>query len=105
MLMYTSGTTGFPKAAVWTHDTAIGCAISQALEFGFGPDTVAMTTGPLYPAAASAGLLLPGLLSQGRGGYMSSGRFDIARVVDIATANEVTDIMIFPFMLYDLLRL
>jgi fatty-acyl-CoA synthase len=105
MLMYTSGTTGFPKAAVWTHDTAIGCAISQALEFGFGPDTVAMTTGPLYHAAAFEVLLLPAMLMHGRGVYMSSGRFDIRRVVEVATANDVTDIMIFPFMLYDLLRL
>jgi fatty-acyl-CoA synthase len=105
MLMYTSGTTGFPKAAVWTHDTAIGCSISQALEFGFGPDTVAMTTGPLYHAAAFEVLLLPAMLMHGRGVYMSSGQFDIRRVVEVAIAGEVTDIMIFPFMLYDLLRL
>jgi fatty-acyl-CoA synthase len=105
MLMYTSGTTGFPKAAVWTHDTAIGSAISQALEFGFGPDTVAMTTGPLYHAAAFEVLMLPALLMHGRGVFMSSGQFDIRRVVEIAVAEEVTDVMIFPFMLYDLLRL
>ena len=78
MLMYTSGTTGFPKAAVWTHDTAIGSAASQALEFGFGPDTVAMTTGPLYHAGSFEVLLLPALLLHGRAICIASGDFDIA---------------------------
>ncbi|MBS1889182.1 MAG: acyl--CoA ligase [Actinobacteria bacterium] len=105
MLMYTSGTTGFPKAAVWTHDTAIGCAVSQALEFGFGPDTVAMSTGPLYHAAAFEVLLLPAMLMHGSAVFMSSGQFSVERMVEIAAANRVTDIMIFPFMVYDLLRL
>lgn len=105
MLMYTSGTTGFPKAAVWTHETAIGCAINQALEYGFGPETVAMSTGPLYHAGSFEVLVLPALLMHGRGVVMSSGQFDIRRVVEVASAGGVTDIMIFPFMLYDLLRL
>ncbi|MGE0066561.1 MAG: class I adenylate-forming enzyme family protein [Solirubrobacterales bacterium] len=105
MLMYTSGTTGFPKAAVWTHDTAIGSAASQALEFGFGPETVAMTAGPLYHAAGFEVLLLPALLSHGRAVFMASGEFDIRRLVEIVAANGVTDVMVFPFMVYDLLRL
>jgi fatty-acyl-CoA synthase len=105
MLMYTSGTTGFPKGVVWTHDTAIGCAISQALTFRYGPDTVAMTTGPLYHAAAYEVLLMPAMLCGGTAVAFGSGKFDIARVVEVANAWQVTDVMIFPFMLYDLLRL
>ncbi|MBS1862112.1 MAG: acyl--CoA ligase [Actinobacteria bacterium] len=105
MLMYTSGTTGFPKAAVWTHDTAIGCGVSQALEFGFGPETVAMSTGPLYHAAAFEVLLLPAMIVHGRAVFMSSGQFSVERMVEIAIAEEVTDIMIFPFMVYDLLKM
>jgi fatty-acyl-CoA synthase len=105
MLMYTSGTTGYPKAAVWTHDTALGCAASQALEFGFGPETVAMSTGPLYHAAGFEVLLLPALLGHGRAVFMGSGEFDVRRVVEVVAAEGVTDLMVFPFMVYDLLRL
>lgn len=104
MLMYTSGTTGFPKAAVWTHNTAIGCGVSQAIELGHGPDTVAMTTGPLYHAGAFETLLLSALLAGGRGITLGSGHFDVERVVEIAREAGVTDIFLFPFMIYDLLK-
>jgi fatty-acyl-CoA synthase len=105
MLMYTSGTTGVPKAAVWTHETALGCAVAQVIEFGYGPSTVAMTTGPLYHAGAFETLLLPALLARGRAVCTRSGGFDIERVMDVAAREEVTDIMLYPFMVYDLMRM
>jgi fatty-acyl-CoA synthase len=105
MLMYTSGTTGFPKAAVWTHETALGCATSQALELRYDPSTVAMTTGPLYHAGAFEALLMPALLRQGRAIATRSGGFEIERVVEVAIAEGVTDLFVYPFMLYDLMRL
>jgi fatty-acyl-CoA synthase len=105
MLMYTSGTTGFPKAAVWTHETAIGCATGQTIKFSYGPHTVAMTTGPLYHAGAFETLLLPALLARGRAICTRSGGFDIERVIEVAEREGVTDIMLYPFMVYDLMRL
>ena len=105
VLMYTSGTTGFPKGAVWTHDTTVGCIVAQALELRLDQTTVMMTTGPLYHAGAWEALLLPTLLRQGRAIATASGGFDIERVVEIAAAEGVTDIMLYPFMLYDLMRL
>lgn len=105
MLMYTSGTTGFPKAAIWTHDNALGCAVSQAMQLEFNSETVAMTTGPLYHAGAFESLLLPALLRQGRAIATRSGAFDIERVVRVAAAEEVTDLLLYPYMLYDLMRL
>ncbi|MGE0066284.1 MAG: class I adenylate-forming enzyme family protein [Solirubrobacterales bacterium] len=105
MLMYTSGTTGFPKAALWTHDTAVGCAVAQALELRYDATTVAMTTGPLYHAGAFEALLMPALLRQGRAIATRSGGFDIERVVEVAIAEGVTDLFVYPFMLYDLMRM
>ncbi|MBS1889217.1 MAG: AMP-binding protein [Actinobacteria bacterium] len=105
VLMYTSGTTGFPKGAVWTHDTTLGCLVAQALELRLDSSTVMMTTGPLYHAGALEALLLPTLMRQGRAIATRTGGFEIERVVEVMAAEEVTDIMLYPFMLYDLMRL
>jgi fatty-acyl-CoA synthase len=105
MLMYTSGTTGFPKGSVWTHDTAIGCGAAQALELGYDETSVVMSTGPLYHAGAFESLLLPAMLRQGRGIVTKSGGFDIERVIDVAAAEGVTDLNVYPFMLYDMMRI
>jgi fatty-acyl-CoA synthase len=105
MLMYTSGTTGFPKGAIWSHDTTLGCLIAQALELRLDPSTVMMTTGPLYHAGAWEALLLPTLMRGGRAIATRSGGFDIERVVEVIAAEGVTDVMVYPFMLYDLMRM
>ncbi|MBS1862085.1 MAG: AMP-binding protein [Actinobacteria bacterium] len=105
VLMYTSGTTGFPKGAVWTHETTLGCLVAQALELRLDAATVMMTTGPLYHAGALEALLLPTLMRRGRAIATRSGGFEIERVVGVIAAEGVTDIMLYPFMLYDLMRL
>lgn len=105
MLMYTSGTTGFPKGTIWTHDTALGCLVAQALELRLDPSTVMMTTGPLYHAGAWEALLLPTLMRGGRAIATRSGGFDIERVVEVMAAESVSHIMVYPFMLYDLMRM
>ncbi len=104
MLMYTSGTTGRPKGAVWTHANTAWFAALQAWHWSYGPDTVAMTTGPMYHVGAVEDLLSGALAAGGHSIVLRSGGFDIERVVRLVEQQGVTDLMLFPFMLYELLH-
>ena len=51
-LMYTSGTTARPKGVMLTHGQVHWGLLTRAADFGFGPDDVTLTVGPLYHVAA-----------------------------------------------------
>ncbi len=104
MLMYTSGTTGRPKGALWSHGNSLWIAAMQAMMWGYGTDTVAMTTGPLYHVGACEDLLLPALMAGGRAVMTRSGGFSIERAMDTCERLRVTDALLYPFMIYDLVR-
>ncbi|NGP07755.1 long-chain fatty acid--CoA ligase [Rhodococcus sp. 14C212] len=105
MIMYTSGTTGRPKGAVWTHDNAMWFATIQAMQWGFTRRTVTMTTGPLYHAGAFECFTLPALMVYGRAVIMSSGGMSAQRIADTIAAAQVSDALLYPFLIYDLLAL
>ena len=63
MIMYTSGTTGRPKGATWTHGASVMYAAMQVAAYGFDRSTVAMTTGPLFHVGSLENLALPALLA------------------------------------------
>ncbi|MGX4694433.1 class I adenylate-forming enzyme family protein [Streptomyces sp. JNUCC 63] len=105
MIMYTSGTTGRPKGSVWTHDNALWFAAIQAMQWGFTTDTVTMTTGPLYHAGAFECFTLPALMVYGKAVIMSSGGMSAKRIVDTVESAQVTDALLYPFLIYELLSL
>jgi fatty-acyl-CoA synthase len=102
MLMYTSGTSGHPKGSVWTHGNTLWASAMQVMKFGFGPDTVAMTSGPFYHAGAFEVFLLPALLARGRAVGLRSRGFTVDRLVEVIRTEQVTHALIYPFMLYEL---
>lgn len=104
MLMYTSGTTGKPKGALWSHGNSLWIAAMQAMMWGYDADTVAMTTGPLYHVGAFEDLLLPALMVGGRAVMTRSRGFSIERAMDVCERLRVTDALLYPFMIYDLVR-
>ncbi|MFO7247412.1 MAG: long-chain fatty acid--CoA ligase [Bacillota bacterium] len=104
MLMYTSGTTGRPKGALWTHANTMWFCAMQVMKWRLDADTVAMTTGPLYHVGALEDLALPTLLAGGTVVMTKSRGFSIERVVDVIEREGVTDCLLYPFMIYDLLR-
>jgi fatty-acyl-CoA synthase len=104
MLMYTSGTTGRPKGALWTHGNTVAYAGQQIMFWGYDEDTVSMTTGPLYHVGAFENLSLPALFSRGRTILTGSGGFSIERAMAVIERMGVTDTLLYPFMIYDLLQ-
>lgn len=105
MLMYTSGTTGRPKGALWSHENALWFSSMQALKWGFNSKTIGMTTGPLYHVGAMEDIALATLLQGGTVVVTKSGDFDIERVLSVIETEKVTDCFLFPFMIYEILKL
>ena len=104
MIMYTSGTTGRPKGAVWTHGSTTWFCAMQALEWGLGPDTVMFVAGPLYHVGAMEDYSLPTLAVGGQVVFLPSGSFDIMNALTIASQRGVTDLTLFPSMIYQMLQ-
>jgi fatty-acyl-CoA synthase len=104
-LLYTSGTTGLPKGAVWTHGNTVSVGAIQAMKWAFTHDTVTLTPGPTYHAGGFEALLLPTLLSHGTAVFLSSKGFSVQRLLEVMRAEQVTDALVYSFMLYDFLRL
>lgn len=105
MLMYTSGTTGRPKGAIWTHDTTFWFSTIQALKWKFTGREVAMTTGPLYHVGAMEDIALPILMMGGSVIITKSQDFKIERILSVIEQENVTDSFLFPFMIYEMLNL
>ncbi|MBT2690630.1 long-chain-fatty-acid--CoA ligase [Bacillus sp. ISL-47] len=104
MLMYTSGTTGRPKGAIWTHETTFWFSSMQALRWKFTGEEVGMTTGPLYHVAALEDIALPIMLMGGTLLITKSKGFKIERILSVIESEKVTDCFLFPFMIYEMLN-
>ena len=104
MLMYTSGTTGRPKGALWAHGTTTWWAAMQAMEWGLSRASVTMITGPMYHIGGLENFALPTLAVGGSVVILRSGNFGIRRTLEIASRQKVTDILLFPTMVYQMLE-
>ncbi|MFF1553021.1 class I adenylate-forming enzyme family protein [Rhodococcus erythropolis] len=104
-LLYTSGTTGRPKGAIWTHGGTMWFAAMQALKWGFDHRTVTLTPGPLFHAGGLEALLMPALVCHGTAVTFTTGGFSIERLLQVARARQVTMMLLYSFMAYDFLRL
>lgn len=104
MLMYTSGTTGRPKGALWTHGNTVWFAAMQLAEWGFDESTVTMVCGPLYHVGGMEDFALPTLFAGGRVVFMRSRAFTAEGAVKVAAEQGVTDLALFPVMIYQMLQ-
>ncbi|MCL4433306.1 MAG: AMP-binding protein [Actinobacteria bacterium] len=105
MLMYTSGTTGRPKGALWTHGNTAWFAAMQVMQWQFTADTTSMVTGPMYHVGALEDIALPTVAVGGHVVILKSTGFDIRWVLELIDDHGVTDVVLFPFMIYSMLQL
>ncbi|WP_298211580.1 AMP-binding protein [Ferrimicrobium sp.] len=103
MLMYTSGTTGRPKGAVWTHGNTLWFAAMQAIRWQLTSDRVVLTTGPMYHVGAMEDLAIAVLAVGGHVVVTRSQGFDIDHTLRLIQERKVTDAVLFPFMIYQMI--
>ena len=104
-LMYTSGTTGRPKGAVLTHGNELWIGSIAVQRWGVDQFAVAQTSGPLFHAGGFEALLLPAMVSHGTAITFPSGGFDLGTFLDTGTGADTTHMLLYSFMLADLLRM
>lgn len=104
MIMYTSGTTGRPKGVLWSHGTTTWWAALQVMEWKYDADSVMMVTGPLYHIGGLENYVLPTLAMGGHGIILRSKNFDLEHTLRVAEKQQVTDLLLFPIMINQLVE-
>ncbi|WP_153504297.1 class I adenylate-forming enzyme family protein [Cumulibacter manganitolerans] len=103
MIMYTSGTTGLPKGAVWTHGGTMAFGLSQAARWPMSSRTATLVCGPMYHVGGLEDALLPTLIQGGHSIAMPSGGFTVDAAFAVIERHGVSDAFFFPFMIYEIL--
>lgn len=96
-IMYTSGTTARPKAAMITHGQIHWGAVTRALEFGLSADDVSLTVGPLYHVGALDTFTTPMLYLGGT--VVIHSRFEPEAVARAIQDHRITNCWLAPTML------
>ncbi|MCD2193963.1 long-chain fatty acid--CoA ligase [Actinomycetospora endophytica] len=102
VLLYTSGTTGRPKAARLSHANLTWNALNVLVDVDLARDEVCLLSAPLFHAAALGMTCLPVLLKGGT--LVLEEAFDVDRTLDLVPAQGVTIMFGVPTMFAALAR-
>lgn len=98
LFVHSSGTTGFPKAAIWTQSTTLHSSTAKIIDFSIVPSDKTAVFGPLFHVGPLMDVAIPLLL---RGGTLIIGEtsgFDPRKVLQMAADEGVTILTIYPTM-------
>ncbi|MCP4622730.1 MAG: long-chain fatty acid--CoA ligase [bacterium] len=98
MIMYTSGTTGFPKGVLYSHAAYLAVYAGLVIEGDLGRNDVSMVALPLFHNGGLNALLQPTLMMGGTAVIMAKG-FDPDRILSAVGRHGVTLTMWVPTML------
>jgi fatty-acyl-CoA synthase len=98
LLVHSSGTTGEPKAVIWTHATTLASSSAKIVDFALSPDDATAVFGPLFHVGPLMDLAVPILLRGGKLVIAASTGFDPAEVLRTAADERLTVMTIYPTM-------
>jgi len=102
LILYTSGTTGRPKGALFDHHRSIWVAVTTHLAFGMRSGDRILHVAPLYHAAELCAFLIPGVMAGST--HVILDRFEPSQVLDILESERITTFFGVPTMYQFLLR-
>lgn len=100
MIMYTSGTTGYPKGALWTHGQTVWFGAIQALYWRYDENSTHLGTTPMFHVSGFEDCVLPVLLSGGHVVHMRSTGLTVDRIVEVLRHHRCTDVFLLPATIY-----
>jgi fatty-acyl-CoA synthase len=103
MLLFSSGTTGLPKGAIYTHGTTIASSMAKIIDFRLTPGDSTVVFGPLFHAGPLMDLAVPLLLLGGKVVIGASGQFDAQRLLAAVAAERASVVPVYAGLLRRLL--
>ena len=98
LILYSSGTTGHPKGAVWTHANTLHSSVAKIIDLQLTPRDSTVVFGPLFHAGPLMDLAIPLLQRGGKLVVGASRGFDPARLLAVIEAEQATAVSIYPTM-------
>jgi fatty-acyl-CoA synthase len=96
-ILYTSGTTGFPKGAIYTHGMMFWNSVNTALALNLNQDSSTINCMPFFHTGGWNVLTTP-MLHHGAKVYLSK-KFDPSVIIDVIETKDITIFMGVPTML------
>jgi fatty-acyl-CoA synthase len=102
MIMYTSGTTGFPKGAMLTHGNLTWNCVNFMIDVDVASDEVTLVSAPMFHTAALNQTALPTFLKGGTAVLVS--KFDPDDAFDLIATHRITMMFGVPAMFQQIAR-
>ncbi len=96
LIVHSSGTTGVPKGAVWTHATTWFSSLAKIIDFRLGASDKVVVFGPLYHVGPLMDFAVPLLLCGGTLVLGRSRNFDPQALLDTLEHERATIVTVYP---------